>query len=78
MTGDSASPEERELLDAQRAWLAHESDRRQLSDRRIRAVWAAVDQGGMSHSEVARVMSRAGKPVDRPFVTKMLGWGYPE
>lgn len=64
------------LLAMQREWLQHERERRVLSNRRIRLVNDAVD-GGMTHGEVARAMSGAGKPVTRQDVGKILACGYP-
>lgn len=67
-----------ELLEASRAWAAHERQRRLVSDRRIRATWAAVD-AGMSHREVAKVMSDGeGRTIHNSYVSHVLACGYPE
>lgn len=66
-----------QLIDAQRRWLENERRRHELSDERLRAVWAAVDSG-MSHGEVAKAMSEAGKTVPQFYVSKLLANGYPE
>jgi hypothetical protein len=68
---------EKEVTEAQQAWLEVERERRRLSDRRIRAVWHAVD-GGCSHGQVAKAMSSCGRLVRQGDVSHILACGYPE
>ena len=66
------------LAEVQARWDANAKVRRELSDERIRLVWEARDEGGMSLGMIARAM---GKPAGRKGtseVSKLLACGYPE
>ena len=62
-----------ERLEAiQRDWLAAQRRRRELSNRRIRAVNDARD-AGLSYGAIAKAMK-----IERYAVAKILACGYPE
>jgi hypothetical protein len=60
------------LGDAQRRWLEINRRRRELSDERLRLIWEARDDFGMSYRQIGRALG-----IDRTHVIHLLGCGYP-